>query len=259
MGREVHFYTLEEAIEEGVPYREQSELTCEHCGKSLEQLGIVGYDGVIRWVIRKECDCEEARASRENQERQQENIKRKEQESKLLRAGIPKRYLRASVTNAESIRYIESYRPGVGTGLYFLGGVGAGKTYEASALAKSFVWAGYSVVFTTTLSMLDSIRKSYDGKSGAGIARFSRADLLVLDDLGKENANSWVLTTLFQVLNERYERLMPTIFTSQYAICDLERRMSRNGERESAQAIASRIGQVSTVVGLGRADRRRRG
>ena len=88
MGREVHFYTLEEAIEEGVPYREQGELTCEYCGKSLEQLGIVGYDGVIRWVIRKECDCEEARASRENQERQQENIKRKEQESKLLRAGI---------------------------------------------------------------------------------------------------------------------------------------------------------------------------
>lgn len=129
MGREVHFYTLEEAIEEGVPYREQGELTCEYCGKSLEQLGIVGYDGVIRWVIRKECDCEEARASRENQERQQENIKRKEQESKLLRAGIPKRYLRASVTNAESIRYIESYRPGIGTGLYFLGGVGAGKTY----------------------------------------------------------------------------------------------------------------------------------
>ena len=121
MGREVHFYTLEEAIEEGVPYREQGELTCEYCGKSLEQLGIVGYDGVIRWVIRKECDCEEARASRENQERQQENIKRKEQESKLLRAGIPKRYLRASVTNAESIRYIESYRPGIGTGLYFLG------------------------------------------------------------------------------------------------------------------------------------------
>ena len=107
--------------------------------------------------------------------------------------------------------------------------------------------------------MLDSIRRSYDGKSGAGIARFSRADLLVLDDLGKENANSWVLTTLFQILNERYERLLPTVFTSQYAICDLERRMSRNGERESAQAIASRIGQVSTVVDLGRADRRRRG
>ena len=107
--------------------------------------------------------------------------------------------------------------------------------------------------------MLDSIRRSYDGKSGAGIARFSRADLLVLDDLGKENANSWVLTTLFQILNERYERLLPTVFTSQYAICDLERRMSRNGERESAQAIASRIGQVSTVVDLGRADRRAAG
>ncbi len=150
MGKEVHFYTLEEAIEEGVPYREQSELTCECCGKSLEQLGIVGYDGVIRWVIRKECDCEEARVSRENQERQQENIKRKEQEPKLLRAGIPKRYLRTSVTNAKSIRYIESYQPGIGTGLYFLGGVGAGKTYKASALAKSFESESESTPISST-------------------------------------------------------------------------------------------------------------
>ena len=31
-----------------------------YCGKLLEQLGFVGYDGIIHWVIRKDCDCEEA-------------------------------------------------------------------------------------------------------------------------------------------------------------------------------------------------------
>lgn len=258
MGNEVRFLTLEEAVSEGLPHREQAEIPCEHCGRPLEQLGIVGYDGVVRWVIRKECGCEGAVARREAERRKSEARERKAQEGKLLRAGIARRYLGASVSRPESVRFVESFDVGVGAGLYYLGGVGAGKTSEASAVAKSFVWAGYSVAFSTTLAMLDAIRGSYDAKGGAGISRFAEADLLVLDDLGKENANSWALTTLFQVLNSRYENLLPTIFTSQYPLSALERRMSRNGERESAQAIASRIAQVSEVVNLGSTDRRRR-
>lgn len=259
MGNQVHFYTLEEAVEAGIPYQEQSEFACEYCAKPLEQLGILGCDGVVRWVIRKECSCEGARMHREATKRQEELIERKEQESRFLRAGIAKRYLCASVSNSESVRYIESFRVGIGAGLYFVGGVGSGKTYEASAIAKSFIWAGYSVVFTTTLSMFDAIRKSYDSKGDAGIAKFVGADLLILDDMGKESANSWALTTLFQVLNARYDNLLPTVFTSQYPISALERRMSRGGERESAQAIASRISQISKVVDLGNGDRRRGG
>lgn len=257
MNNEVRFYTLEEAIKEGIPYKEQVESPCEHCGKPHEQLGIVGNDGVVRWVIRKGCDCEGARASRDAEKKQAEQRERKAQEKKLLRAGIARRYLNASVRRPESARFIESFDSGVGTGLYYIGGVGTGKTSEASAVAKSFVWAGYSVAFVTSLAMLDAIRASYDGKDGAGVGKFSSVDLLVIDDLGKENANSWVLTTLFQVLNSRYESLLPTIFTSQYPLDALERRMSRNGERESAQAIVSRIVQVSEVVNLGWRDHRR--
>lgn len=254
----VRFYTLEDAVREGVPHREQEERLCEHCGRPLEQLGVVGGDGVIRWVVRKECDCEGAIAGREAERRRVEARERKAQDERLLRAGVPRRYLDAPVTRPESVRFIESFEVGAGSGLYYLGGVGAGKTSEASAVAKSFVWAGYSVAFTTTLGMLDAIRASYDGRGGAGVSKFAGADLLVLDDLGKENANAWALTTLFQVLNARYEGMMPTIFTSQYPPAALERRMSRSGERESAQAIASRIAQVSEVVDLGGADRRRR-
>ncbi len=63
----------------------------------------------------------------------------------------------------------------------------------------------------------------------------------MLDDVGKENANSWAATTMFEVVNGRYERMLPTIYTSQYSFSELERRMSRSGERESAQAVLSRI------------------
>lgn len=257
MNNEVRFYTLEEAIKEGIPYKEQVESPCEHCGKPHEQLGIVGNDGVIRWVIRKECDCEGAAASRKAEREMLEKKEQEIQEKKLLRAGIARRYLSAVVSRPESVCFIETFDTGIGTGLYYIGGVGVGKTSEASAVAKSFVWAGYSVAFVTSLAMLDAIRASYDGKDSAGVGKFSSVDLLVIDDLGKENANSWALTTLFQVLNSRYENLLPTIFTSQYPLDALERRMTRGGERESAQAIVSRIAQVSEVVNLGWHDHRR--
>lgn len=62
---------------------------------------------------------------------------------------------------------------------------------------------------------------------------------------------------MFEVVNGRYERMLPTIYTSQYSFPELEKRMSRSGERESAQAVLSRIVQTSTLVDLGRIDRRR--
>ena len=53
--------------------------------------------------------------------------------------------------------------------------------------------------------------------------------------------------------------MLPTVFTSQYALPDLKRRMSRGGETESAKAIVSRIGEMCETVLLSHPDRRRRG
>lgn len=258
MSKEIKVYTFQEVIDLGIPHKEQPDFKCEYCGKPLEQLGMCDPRGIVHWVIRKGCDCEGAAKQRQEEAKRAEEQERRQLAAKLRRAGIAKRYLGATVRRSESIGYIEAFRPGIGTGLYFVGGVGAGKIYEASAIARSFIWAGYSVVFTTSLELLDSVHKGYEGKEGSSVSRFSDVDLLVLDDLGKENANSWVLMTLFQILNCRYEGCLPTVFTSQYSLEALEKRMSRGGERESAQAIVSRISQVSRVVNLGNRDRRRR-
>lgn len=65
-------------------------------------------------------------------------------------------------------------------------------------------------------------------------------------------------TTLFEVVNYRYENMLPTVFTSQYSLDALERRLSRNNEVESAKAVVSRICEMSKVVVLKSPDRRRR-
>ena len=52
--------------------------------------------------------------------------------------------------------------------------------------------------------------------------------------------------------------MLPTIATSQYGIEEIERRLARGGERETAAAIASRLRETCEVVDLGNTDRRRR-
>ena len=93
----------------------------------------------------------------------------------------------------------------------------------------------------------------------AAVARYAKCDVLVLDDLGKEDATEWSVGTVFSVLDARYEDMRPTIVTSNYAPGALADRLARRGERVTAEAIASRISQTCRPVYLGGRDRRRRG
>lgn len=257
MEPETSFLTPAEAESLVIEHETPSKLTCQYCGKEREPLGVKGPNGKVRWVTFAACGCvgeaeEEARRDKAEKARREADAVKK-----LLRAGVPMRFIASEIRRPESLKFIESLSERTDRGLYLYGGVGAGKTSEASAIVKAVIRSGRKAVLTTTLSMLNEISKGYGDSEGKDISHFIRTDLLVLDDVGKENANSWAATTMFEVVNGRYERMLPTIYTSQYSFSELESRMSRSGERESAQAVLSRIVQTSTLVDLGRTDRRR--
>lgn len=263
MKADFKLYTMEDAEKEGLAFEPQEEKPCPFCGMPLEQLGRPGTDGVVHWFATTQCDCEGQMAENERVEaeerRAREEAALRAMAAKCRSAGIGRRYLEAKVSQKPCIDYVNGFADAGGKGLYLVGGVGAGKTHEASAIARSFIWSGYSVLIATSLTMLDSIYGNQHGQPTRGTADFCNADLLIIDDLGKENANQWAVTTLFQVVNSRYENMLPTVFTSQYALPDLERRMSRGGETESARAIVSRIGEMCETILLSHPDRRRRG
>ena len=166
----------------------------------------------------------------------------------------------AEADRPEFAEYIASFAGNGGAGLYIHGGVGAGKTHAASAMARLFAEAGYDVAFTTAKGMLERVKATFDeGGTEAAVARYAKCDVLVLDDLGKEDATEWSVGTVFSVLDARYEDMRPTIVTSNYAPGALADRLARRGERVTAEAIASRISQTCRPVYLGGRDRRRRG
>jgi DNA replication protein DnaC len=256
------FYTEAEARAEGIECEPHDEKMCPYCGKPLTQVGSIAPNGKIHWVFSRECDCEGQKAENERlaaeEQRKREEAKRRAFQAKLSNAGIARMYFDAVVSQKPCIDFVQNYADENGRGLYIVGGVGAGKTYEASAIASSFIWSGYSVIVCTSLSMLDQIYANQHGQQTHSIDSFCQADLLVVDDLGKENANQWAVTTLFQVVDSRYANLKPTIFTSQYPLSSLQARMSRSGERESAEAIVSRIAGTCDIVSLRHGDRRKR-
>lgn len=213
---------------------------CPYCGAPLELLA-VELDGKAYWVSHGECGCDGELSFQKREEAARHAAQQKEARERLARAGVGRRYLDARVGDRRCAEYLASFAETRGSGLYIHGPVGSGKTYEASALASRFVEAGYSVVMTRTLKMLDSVYASYrsDPERASGIIRYCTCDVLILDDLGKEGSSGWAETTLYQIVDARYNALLPVIVTSQYPPQAIERRLARGGETETAAAIAS--------------------
>lgn len=249
-GSELLTYTEAKARKMDVP--EPDPVSCEWCGSPLEPIGMTGFRGAFHWIGAEPCGCEGAAREREEQRRREELEEKSRLREAFVRCGVKRRFLDATVCHAGLSAYLDGFSDSPGVGLYICGPSRAGKTYAASAIAMAFCASGYRTIMTTSLSMLDAVKASFDGDAKRGIARFASCDVLIIDDIGKESANSWVMTTLFQIVNERYEAMRPTIVTSQYLPDELMRRMSRNGEKESAIAITERLKETCRLVHLPR-------
>jgi DNA replication protein DnaC len=57
---------------------------------------------------------------------------------------------------------------------------------------------------------------------GETIGRLTTVPLLVLDDLGAENATTWTNEKLYQLINRRYQNLLPLVATTNYDLSRLE-------------------------------------
>ena len=145
-----------------------------------------------------------------------------------------------------------------GRGAYICGPVGTGKTHLASAVARLLVDGGTSVRVTDMLGVLAAIKGTYggDGTEDGVLSRLSRVGCLVLDDLGKESPTDWTLGQVFRVVNDRYESMRPVIVTTQYGKGDLIRRLAKNGDKETAVAIVSRLSEMCDKYELQGKDRR---
>ena len=103
--------------------------------------------------------------------------------------------------------------------LFLSGPCGTGKTHLAVAISKHVMqWHNMSVYFAVVPDLLDHLRATFDPNSGTAYDdRFTmirNAQVLVLDDLGTENATPWAREKLYQIINHRYMEQLPTVITT---------------------------------------------
>lgn len=100
----------------------------------------------------------------------------------------------------------------------FLGPVGVGKTYLASALGHSACRAGYQVLFLRADEMLKKIHQSRADNSTEKVLRYLLGpDVLIIDDFGLRRLNTQQSSDFYEVIIERHRR-SSTIVTSNRSV-----------------------------------------
>lgn len=97
----------------------------------------------------------------------------------------------------------------------FVGDPGTGKTHLATALGLCAAHQGRRVRFATTGQLVCELVEARDAHElGRVIRRYSRIDLLILDELGYLPLQKSDAELLFQVLSDRHERRSVIITTN---------------------------------------------
>lgn len=123
----------------------------------------------------------------------------------------------------ECIKFIRNF-DSLYENLFFYGNVGVGKTFLSNCIAKELIEQGSSVIYLTSFQLFDLISKHTFDRDGQGreteamYHHIFDSDLLIIDDLGTETANSFTTSQLFLILNERHLRQMSTIISTNLSL-----------------------------------------
>lgn len=113
--------------------------------------------------------------------------------------------------------------------ILLMGTYGCGKTHLAASIANFAVSMAVPTLFLTVPDLLDWLRFAYGSEDITFEQRFDEIRnirLLVLDDLGTQNATAWAQEKLFQILNYRYVNRLSTVLTSNQELKDIDPRIS---------------------------------
>lgn len=261
-------------------------VNCEFCGAPLKYTGY-NIGGGIWWSpFTLPCTCEKGaekyareqaaeRARVEAERQEKENRRRRETIAAIIGdSGMGARFLNRRFDTfaindnnrqaaATAKRYADSFpamlpseenrEPGR-NGLFIIGRPGTGKTHLAAAIANQLIEQQRGVICMTMIDLLERIRRTFNGAgSEASVLHlYKSVQLLVIDDIGKEPPTEWAISTIYNIINGRYEAYMPTIITSNYSPDELITRMTprETHDRTSAEAILDRLKEMCRAIHL---------
>ncbi len=148
-------------------------------------------------------------------------------------------------------RFVQLLQSGEPVGnLMLRGDVGRGKTHLALAIANQLLPSGKKVYYARTDALMEEIRSDLfddtDKRRRPALDKALRADLFILDDLGREPVSEFVISQLTRIIETRNENNKSWIINTNLQPTEID---VRYGQR-----LADRIFEKCTIFKLESAD-----
>jgi DNA replication protein DnaC len=262
-------YSIEEILQKGYKIKTSipKERRCPYCNKILKPKGILNpLDRSIHIFLQNEnCNCskameeqkqlqlEKGRQLMEELERlRKEEINKKIKQyygTEFITEQFKRQTLDNFITNEtnKNMKYVaQRFIQGFGNtkkGIIFVGKNGTGKTHISVAIANELIKQNIPILFGTLTDLTEKYSGSYKDHTEIELTKlYAKVDLLIIDDLGVEYMNDWMLSKLFVIVNERMKNELPIIITTNYELEQLKQRLSiPNKVCETTNSIISRL------------------
>ena len=144
--------------------------------------------------------------------------------------------------------YAENFNEGYKTNRYYSFRVRNWKNISGKSAVNHLIKQNISAIFITVPDLLMKIRSTYSNNEFTEeklMNGLMDCQLLVLDDVGSEshkNTSDWATEKLFQIINNRYNDLKATIFTTNCNLQELNNKLTGK--------TFSRIAEMTKGLGL---------
>jgi len=167
--------------------------------------------------------------------------------------------------NREVIETLRKWQPNGGRGIILSShrtktnplGNGTGKSYMLHALTRKLCLEGYTCRYGRTVDFLAELKRAYDSDDGSEYEvtqAYIDCDVLLWDDLGKENIRSdWAPERFYYVIDRRVTLKKPMVISTNLTVAEIEEHF---GKDNFGPAIVSRLLGSCDILYLDGYDRR---
>lgn len=175
-----------------------------------------------KMIFKASCNCDRERDAREKEEKRKSEIERLKTScfNSLIQWAYTFENYQGEETQSLIIakNFVKDYEQmkKENVGLLFYGSVGSGKTYLACSIANALIEQyQIGVKIRNFAQIINELQKGgFDLDKNAYIESLVNTSVLILDDLGIERDTSYAKEQVYNIVNNRYLKHKPTIFTT---------------------------------------------
>lgn len=176
----------------------------------------------MKFIFKNSCKCDRERLEKQKQREKEQEIERLKRSCFISMSQWAYTFDNYEGEKDKSYtiakNYVKEYEQmkKENIGLLFCGTVGSGKTYLACCIANALI-EDYMirVKIRNFAQIINDLQKSgFDLDKNEYIESLTNVSVLILDDLGIERDTSYAKEQVYNIVNSRYLKQKPTIFTT---------------------------------------------